>query len=107
MRGHQEIRKSSAQLNFLALGSSIHCEGHVAANTQQLYEQTLVIRSQIGDELAFEELLALYGSHLLLFTRKMMQTAPHLVEDVTQEIWLAIYKGLPGLLDPAKFRPWA
>jgi RNA polymerase sigma-70 factor (ECF subfamily) len=79
----------------------------VSANTQQLYEQTLVIRSQIGDELAFQELLTLYGPHLLLFTRKMMQTSPHLAEDVTQEIWLAIYKGLPGLLDISKFRPWA
>jgi len=79
----------------------------VSANTQQLYEQTLVIRSQIGDELAFRELLTLYAPHLLLFTRKMMQTSPHLVEDITQEIWLAIYKGLPGLLDAGKFRPWA
>ena len=35
----------------------------------------------------------------------MMETSPHLVEDVTQEIWLAIYKGLPGLLDAGKFRP--
>jgi RNA polymerase sigma-70 factor (ECF subfamily) len=79
----------------------------VYANTQQLYEQTLVIRSQIGDELAFRELLTLYGPHLLGFTRKMMQTSPHLAEDITQEIWLAIYKGLPGLQDAGKFRPWA
>jgi RNA polymerase sigma-70 factor (ECF subfamily) len=79
----------------------------VSANTQQLYEHTLVIRSQIGDDAAFQELLTLYGPHLLLFTRKMMQNAPHLVEDITQEIWLAIYKGLPGLRDAGKFRPWA
>ena len=79
----------------------------MSALTQQIYEQTLVIRSQIGDELAFQELLALYGPHLLRFTRKMMQSSPHLAEDVTQEIWLAIYKGLPGLLDASKFRPWA
>jgi len=67
----------------------------------------LVIRSQIGDEAAFQELLTLYGPHLLLFTRKMMQSAPDRVEDLTQEIWLAIFKGLPGLLDAGKFRPWA
>jgi RNA polymerase sigma-70 factor (ECF subfamily) len=79
----------------------------VSLNTQQLYEQTLVIRSQIGDEPAFQELLTLYGPHLLRFTRKMMQTSPQLAEDVTQEIWLAIYKGLPGLRDTSKFRPWA
>jgi RNA polymerase sigma-70 factor (ECF subfamily) len=94
-------------LNFLPSRSSIPVEQHVPADTQQLYEQTLVIRSQLGDEAAFRELLALHGPHLHLFTRKMMQTAPHSVEDLSQEIWLAIYKGLPGLRDAGKFRPWA
>jgi RNA polymerase sigma-70 factor, ECF subfamily len=67
----------------------------------------LVVRSQIGDESAFEELLKVYGPRLLQFTRKMMQSAPHIVEDLNQEIWLSIYRGLPGLLDASKFRPWA
>jgi RNA polymerase sigma-70 factor (ECF subfamily) len=94
-------------LNFLARRSSLRLEMQVSANTQQIYEQTLVLRSQLGDELAFQELLGLYGPHLLLFARKMMQSTPHLIEDVTQEVWLAIYKGLPSLLDAGKFRPWA
>jgi RNA polymerase sigma-70 factor, ECF subfamily len=67
----------------------------------------LVVRSQIGDESAFEELLKSYGPRLLQFTRRMMQSAPHIVEDLTQDIWLSIYRGLPGLLDASKFRPWA
>jgi len=79
----------------------------VSTTTQQLYEQTIVIRSQIGDAAAFQELLTLHGPHLLLFTRKMMQSSPDRVEDLTQEIWVAIFKGLPGLLDAGKFRPWA
>lgn len=72
-----------------------------------IYEQTLVVRSQIGDEAAFEELLRAYGPRLLQFTRKMMQSAPEIVEDLNQDIWLSIYRGLPGLLDASKFRPWA
>ena len=72
-----------------------------------IYEQMLVVRSQIGDEAAFEELLRNYGPRLLQFTRKMMQGAPHIVEDLNQDIWLSIYRGLPGLLDASKFRPWA
>lgn len=94
-------------MNFFTLGGSIFVEAHVSANTQQLYEQTLVVRSQIGDEEAFQELLTLYGPHLLRFARNMMQTSPELVDDITQEIWLAIYKGLPRLLEASKFRPWA
>lgn len=79
----------------------------MSATTQQLYEQTLVLRSQIGDEAAFRELLTLHGPHLLRFTRKMMESSPGQVEDLTQEIWVAIFRGLPGLLDASKFRPWA
>jgi RNA polymerase sigma-70 factor, ECF subfamily len=94
-------------LNFFASDSSILSEAHVPSNTQQLYEQTLVLRSQLGDESAFHELLGLHGPRLFLFTRKMMYTSPDLVEDISQEIWLAIYRGLPGLLDVSKFRPWA
>lgn len=74
---------------------------------QHLYEQTLVVRSQIGDEAAFQELLTLYAPRLLFFTRKMMLGSPDIVEDLTQEIWVAIFRGLPTLLDVTKFRPWA
>ena len=86
---------------------SLPFEAHVPATPQQLYEQTLVLRSQIGDETAFRELLELHGPQLLRYTRKMMESSPTLVEDLVQEIWLAIYRGLPGLLEAAKFRPWS
>ena len=79
----------------------------MAINPEQLYEQTLVIRSQIGDEAAFTELLVLHGPRLLLFTQSMMQSSPEQVADLTQEIWVAIFRALPGLLDAGKFRPWA
>jgi RNA polymerase sigma-70 factor (ECF subfamily) len=74
---------------------------------ETLYEQTLVIRSQLGDEAAFEGLLELHGPRLLLFAQRMMQSSPESVADVTQEIWVAIYRALPRLLDASKFRPWA
>lgn len=79
----------------------------MSANTLDIYEQTLVLRSQLGDERAFEELLKLFGPRLLQFTRKMMDSTPAQIDDVTQEIWVAIYRGLPSLLDITKFRPWA
>jgi len=82
-------------------------EPGVVNNIAQAYEQTLVVRSQMGDEPAFQELLKLYGPRLLLFTQRMMQTSPEQVADVAQEIWIALYRALPGLLDVSKFRPWA
>lgn len=79
----------------------------MSATPETLYEQTLVIRSQLGDEMAFEELLELYEPRLLLFAQRMMQNSPESVADVTQEIWVAIYRALPRLLDVSKFRSWA
>ena len=78
---------------------------HITA--QHLYEQTLVVRTQLGDEAAFQELLALHAPRLLAFVRRMMSGSTDLVEDLAQEIWVAIFRGLPTLLDVTKFRPWA
>ena len=74
---------------------------------ETLYEQTLVLRSQLGDEAAFEELLKSHGPRVLLFVQRMLQSSPESVADVTQEIWLAIFRALPGLLDASKFRAWS
>ncbi len=79
----------------------------MAAASDAVYEQVLVIRSQLGDESAFSELLERHGPRLLLFSESMLRSWPDEVPDVMQEIWLAIYRALPRLLDPAKFRPWA
>lgn len=86
---------------------SLCLKAQVPATPEQLYEEMLVLRSQIGDETAFCELLELHGPHLLRFTRKMMESSPTQVEDLVQEIWVAIYRGLPSLLEAAKFRAWA
>ena len=79
----------------------------MASTPEALYEQTLVIRSQLGDEAAFEKLLHQHGPRLLRFTERMMQSSPESVADVVQEIWIAIYRALPRLLDVSKFRSWA
>jgi len=95
----------ATRLNFPSAVGSLTIEANMSATPQQLYEQTLVLRSQIGDETAFRGLLELHGPHLLRYTHKMMESSPTLVEDLVQEIWVAIYRGLPGLLDAGKFRP--
>jgi RNA polymerase sigma-70 factor (ECF subfamily) len=72
---------------------------------EQIYEQTVVVRSQLGDQSAFQELFELYAGRLQLFVRKMISSDQS--EDLLQDIWIAIFKGLPRLNEAAKFRPWA
>ena len=76
----------------------------MSINPQHLYDQTLVVRSQLGDESAFRELLVLHSPRLLAFAKRMM---PDSAEDLAQETWVAIFRGLPTLLDVTKFRQWA
>src|SRR6266540_3148359 len=37
----------------------------------------------------------------------MMQSSPEQVADLVQEIWIAVFRGLPRLRDASKFVPWA
>jgi RNA polymerase sigma-70 factor, ECF subfamily len=74
--------------------------------TQQLIEQTLILRSQLQDEAAFRELLRLYAPRVLRFVQHLLRSAPELADDVAQEIWIRAYHALPRLGDAARFRPW-
>src|SRR5438093_5059584 len=72
---------------------------------EQLYEQVLVLRCQTGDAAAFAELVGRYGPRLRYFVRKMLAPAAD-VEDVLQEVWLDVFRGVARLAAPAAFRTW-
>jgi len=57
------------------------------------------------DKAAFAELLRRYQSHL---NRLFYHLAPDWEEraDLTQEVWIRVYRHLHRLQDPAKFRGW-
>ena len=63
----------------------------------------LVLRSQAGDEDAFADL---YGSFAERTYRYLTSVVGGLAEDVNQELWLGIYRGLGALADPPAFEAW-
>jgi RNA polymerase sigma-70 factor (ECF subfamily) len=71
----------------------------------QLYERVLVLRCQTGDEAAFADLVARYGPRLRYYVRKMLGETLA-TEDMLQEVWFAVFRGLPRLADPAAFPAW-
>ncbi|MEX2171124.1 MAG: sigma-70 family RNA polymerase sigma factor [Pirellulales bacterium] len=71
----------------------------------RLYEQVLLLRCQAGDEAAFVEIVAGYDPRLRYFLRKLVHQA-HLVDDLLQEVWLDVHRGLPKLKELAAFRAW-
>ena len=72
---------------------------------RQLREQILVSRCQAGDERAFEEIVSTYGPRLRYYLLKQLGS-PEATDDVLQEVWLDVYRGIVRLRRPDAFRAW-
>ncbi len=64
-----------------------------------------MLRCQTGDEAAFAELVARYGPRLRYYLRKMLND-PSAAEDLLQDVWLDVFRGLPRLCDARAFPAW-
>jgi RNA polymerase sigma-70 factor (ECF subfamily) len=72
---------------------------------ERVYRSLLVVRCQAGDRAALEELIALCQPRLRYFLAGMVGN-PHDADDLLQEIWFDVYRGLARLADPGAFLPW-
>ncbi len=67
--------------------------------------ELLVIRCQLGDRSAFETLIGQWAEplrrHLLRVTGR-----PDAADDLAQDIWLGVVRGIGGLRDARRFRAW-
>jgi RNA polymerase sigma-70 factor (ECF subfamily) len=71
----------------------------------RLYEQVLVLRSQVGDEAAFVEIVERYHERLRSYVRHLSGDANR-VDDVLQEVWLSVFRGLHRLRRPEALAAW-
>jgi RNA polymerase sigma-70 factor (ECF subfamily) len=69
-------------------------------------DQDLVVRTQQGDQRAFETLTASNHPRLFRVAHGILGD-PHLAEDATQQAFLDIWRNIPRLRDPAKFDGWS
>lgn len=67
--------------------------------------ELLVIRCQLGERPAFEALINQWSGPLTGHLRRVTGDSD-IADDLAQDIWLAVIRGLGGLRDPAKFRAW-
>jgi RNA polymerase sigma factor (sigma-70 family) len=66
-------------------------------------DELLVVRCQLGERPAFAELVRAWHPAVQRYVGRMLGGAD---DDVTQEIWLAVFRALPGLRQPDRFAPW-
>jgi RNA polymerase sigma-70 factor, ECF subfamily len=76
----------------------------MADRIDSFYWQVLVVRCQIGDCSAFEELVAACQPRLRGFLFKL--AGREAVDDLAQEVWLDVFHDLPRLSNPDAFLPW-
>ncbi|MEU6728866.1 sigma-70 family RNA polymerase sigma factor [Nonomuraea wenchangensis] len=67
-------------------------------------DELLVVRAQLGERAALAELLARWRIPVWTYVCRMLDADR--ADDVTQEIWLAVVRGLPRLREPGRFAPW-
>jgi RNA polymerase sigma factor (sigma-70 family) len=65
----------------------------------------LVVRAQLGDRRSLAELVGHWHDPMWRYVRSMLGAADR-ADDVTQEVWAAALKGLPGLRQPERLAPW-
>lgn len=63
----------------------------------------VVLRCQAGDEQAFDQLFGWFGPRTLRYLRNVVGPA---AEDVQQDVWLSVYRGLGALANPQSFGTW-
>jgi RNA polymerase sigma-70 factor (ECF subfamily) len=63
----------------------------------------LVLRCQTGDERAFRRLFDCYSGFTMGYLRGLVGES---ADDVQQEVWIAVFRNLKSLANPAAFRWW-
>lgn len=74
-------------------------------NREQALDELLAIRCQLGERDAFDELIDRYADRLRGHVRRVAASNAE-ADDLVQETWLRVIRGLPGLRDPARVRSW-
>jgi len=75
------------------------------SSREQLIEQMLILRCQMGDKDALAGLIERYQRPLRYFVGRLLDDA-QTSEDIFQETWLTVIRRIHGLREPDAFSTW-
>ena len=70
-------------------------------------EQLTVQRAIDGDQGAMRALWTRHAPHVDVVVRRLVGHDPDLAADIAQEVWIQIFRALPGFRGDAQFGTWA
>jgi len=68
-------------------------------------DELLAIRCQLGEHAAFDELIRKWAPPLRRYVARVVNNHD-VSDDIMQEIWISVLRGVAGLRDCSKFRSW-
>lgn len=71
------------------------------------HEPLLIRRASTGDEGALRALWARHAPHIDMVVRRLVGGDDDLAADIAQEVWIQIFRALPGYRGDSKFSTWA
>jgi RNA polymerase sigma-70 factor (ECF subfamily) len=73
--------------------------------SETIEQELLAIRCQLGELAAFDELVARWHTPMWQYVRRMADRN-ELADELIQETWLRVLRGIAKLQEPAKVVPW-
>lgn len=70
-------------------------------------EQLTIRRAIEGDEAALRALWTRHAPHIDMVVRRLVGFDQDLAEDIAQEVWIQIFRALPGYRGDSQFSTWA
>jgi len=70
-------------------------------------EQLIVQRALSGDQAAMRALWTRHAPHIDVVVRRLVGNDIDLAADIAQEVWIQIFRALPGFRGDAQFGTWA
>lgn len=80
-------------------------EPATARSREAARQELLVVRCQLGEREAFDELVDRWHLPIWRYVRRLVGRDTE-AEEVTQEVWLRILRGILALEDPARLPAW-
>jgi RNA polymerase sigma factor (sigma-70 family) len=68
-------------------------------------DELLAIRCQLGEPAAFDDLIAKWQAPLWSFVRRLVGKDDE-AQEIFQDVWVRVIRGLPQLRDGSKLRAW-
>ena len=75
------------------------------ADRRALEDEWIAVRCQLGERAAFDELIHRWHGPIWQYVRRLSDD-DDAAQDIAQDIWLRVLRGIGRLRDPAKLRAW-